>query len=179
MNFRWSMMKKMAAVLGIVLILAGCSASSSAAELPLDEQEVKSLMAEKMKVQDWQFSQKEDQFIFSSNPSDTGANGTTYGVNANTGTVYDETSGMPLTNLVMKAASGFTDIQDGNKYLAQLVELSQAILDDNGLVAASENWIQGGYKDGFLYGDVTKDEQAMSIKFDVFTKEWSEIKGGE
>ncbi len=156
------------------MVLTGCTNPDSVA-LPLKENDVKQLMAEKVDVAGWDFSKQGDTYAFSSVPSDPNAEGITFNVNAKTGTVYENISGLPQTNLVVKDAPNLTGVSNGDKYMDELMKYSQQVLDMNGLVPDRDDWINGGYGDGYLYGDVKKDGKKITIKLDIFTKEWEEV----
>lgn len=143
--------------------------------LPLGEQEVQQLMAEKMDVEDWKFNRKGDTYLFVSMPTDPSANGMEYAVNALTGTVYDSTSGGPETNLVIKGSPNFKDIWNGDIYQDEILKLANSIMKSSGMVPDRKQWVSGGYGDGYIYGDLLKGNQRIYIKLDVFTKEWEEI----
>ncbi|OAB36716.1 hypothetical protein PMSD_10350 [Paenibacillus macquariensis subsp. defensor] len=168
-------MRDIVILLLVVFSLVG-SGHSTPIKLPLGEQEVKRLMSEQMAIQGWQFSIEGDQYSFSSIPSDPNANGITYKVNSNTGTVYDSTSGGPQTNLVVKDAPNLKDITNGEVYYDEIYKIANPILKNNGLVPATKEWILGGYDEGYLYGYVKKGNQQITIKFDIFTEKWEEIK---
>jgi hypothetical protein len=144
--------------------------------LPLKEADVKRLMAEKMDIIDWQFSKDGDSYSFSSVPDDPQAEGITYKVNSKTGTVYESISGMPQTNLVVKNSPNLTNINNGDLFIKEITKLAKAILDKNGLIPVNSDWISGGYGDGYIFGDVKKDNKTITIKIDIFTGEWGEIK---
>ncbi|WP_256758120.1 hypothetical protein [Cohnella sp. WQ 127256] len=160
-----------------IVVLVGCNKQSSQDEIqyPLNEQDVKRLMADKMNIEGWKLSKEGDQYLFSFIPKESGANGMSYAVNAKTGTVYDEISGGPQTNLVVKDAPNFMAITNGEDYYIELYKLANPILQSNGLVPSNKDWLTGGYGDGYLYGDVLKGNQSLSIKLDVFTKQWEQI----
>lgn len=168
-------MRSIIIAMAIVFSLAGAGYSTHH-NLPLGEEEAKRLMSEQMDIQGWGFSVDGDQYIFSSIPSDPNVDGLTYIVNSNTGTVYDSTSGGPETNLVIKDAPNLKDISNGELYYDEIYTIAIPILKENGLLPAMDKWIQGGYGEGYLYGYVKKDDQQITIKFDIFTKAWEEIK---
>lgn len=161
----------------IILALTGYE-NSKQITLPLKEADVKRLMAEKMHLDlaGFNFSKNGDTYSFSSKPSDPNAEGITYNVNGKTGTVYEEISGFPETNLVVKNSQNLSQIHNGEIYIEEITKLAKFILDENGLVPKNTDWISGGYGDGYLYGDVIKGNKTITIKFDIFTKEWEEIK---
>lgn len=167
-------MRNIIMLLAVIFSLAG-SGHSAQLNLPLGEKDAKRLMSEQMNVQGWEFSVEGDQYLFSSIPSDPNTDGITYKVNSNTGTVYDSTSGGPETNLVMKDAPNFKNISNGEVYYDEIYKLANPILKKNGLVPALDEWILGGYDEGYLYGYVKKDDQQITIKFDIFTEAWEEI----
>ena len=144
--------------------------------LPLEEQDVKSLMAEKMNIEGWEFSKEGNEYSFSFKPTDPNAEGSTYHVNANTGTVYADISGSPLTNLVVKDAPNFIGVSNGTVYQADLFKLINQILADNRMVVENDDWFTGFMGDGYLFGDVKKNNKIITIKMDAFTKDWEEIK---
>ncbi|MCJ8013681.1 hypothetical protein MUG84_18305 [Paenibacillus sp. KQZ6P-2] len=143
--------------------------------MPMGEQEVTRLMALKMDVNGWDVTRKGDTYLFTSRPADPEANGRTYAVNAKTGTVYDETSGGPETNLYIKESPNFKDIWNGTTYWKEILKLANAAIAHTGMVPDRELWVSGGYGDGYVYGDVLKDHKRVYIKLDVFTKKWEEI----
>lgn len=167
-------MRSIIFILAVVFSLTGADYSTHH-NLPLGENEAKRLMSEQMDIQGWEFSSEGDQYIFSSIPSDPNANGMTYKVNSNTGTVYDGTSGGPKTNLVIKDAPNFKNISNGEVYYDEIYKLANPILKDSGLLPAMDDWIQGGYGEGYLYGYVMNNNHQITIKFDIFTKDWEEI----
>ncbi|WP_058304117.1 M56 family metallopeptidase [Gorillibacterium timonense] len=146
-----------------------------AIESSLDEATTKRLMAERMGTEGWTFAMKDDQYSFTSHPQETDVQGMTYRVNPITGTVYDETSGGPQTNLLIENAPNLKDITSGTAYLEKLKSLSLPFLSDFGLTPVGEDWLGGGYGDGYLYGTVKKDGETIEIKFDVFTQEWEAL----
>jgi bla regulator protein BlaR1 len=161
----------------IVLALTGYE-NSQQITLPLKEADVKRLMAEKMHMDlaGFNFSKKGEIYSFSSKPSDPNVEGITYNVNGRTGTVYYNISGLPQANLVVKNSPNLSQINNGEVYIKEITKLAKVILDENGLSPDNSDWISGGYGDGYLYGDVKKDNKTITIKFDIFTKEWVEIK---
>ncbi|MGD8190930.1 hypothetical protein ACQCN2_13210 [Brevibacillus ginsengisoli] len=99
-------MKNIFIVCFMIMMLTGCNTTTSI-KMPLEEQDVKHLMAEKMDIDGWKFSKQDDTYSFRSVPSDPNLEGITLEVNAKTGTVYERISGMPQTNLVVKDAPNF------------------------------------------------------------------------
>jgi hypothetical protein len=165
-------------ILLIILALTGYE-NSTPTLLPLKESDVKRLMAEKMDIIDWQFSKDGDSYSFSSVPNDPLAEGVTLIVNGKTGTVYEEISGLPEYNLVVKNSPNLSNISNGPVYSEEMTKLAMIVLDKNGLVPDTSiysEWISGGYVDGYIFGDVKKDNKKMTIKIDIFTGEWGEIK---
>lgn|GEM_PF-5445151 len=167
-------MKKLVVVCSIIMLLVGCSNTASIT-LPLEEKDVTALMAEKMDIEGWIFSKQGDTYSFHSVPSDPSAEGITFDINANTGTVYESISGLPQTNLVVKDAPNLMQISNGEIFIGEINKIAKQVLDSNGLIPDHDDWISGGYGDGFIYGDVKKDGKKITIKLDIFTKEWKEI----
>lgn len=149
-------------------------------QLPLEEAEIINLMNEKMDIediQDWNMVKNGEIFTFSYVPKDTSVEGISYSVNSKTGTVYEDISGAPQTNLAVKNSLNFTDITNGSIYHSEIYKLANSFIESNNLlpIPSKDNWIEGGYGDGYLYGEVKNGDREFSIKFDVFTKEWEEI----
>ena len=149
-------------------------------QLPLEEAEIIDLMNEKMDIediQDWNMVKNGEIFTFSYVPKDTLAEGISYSVNSKTGTVYENISGAPQTNLAVKDCLNFKDITNGNIYYSEIYKLANPLIESNNLlpIPSNDNWIEGGYSDGYLYGEVKNGDREFSVKFDVFTKEWEEI----
>ncbi|GED69984.1 hypothetical protein BRE01_36860 [Brevibacillus reuszeri] len=168
------MVKKFIVVCSLIMFLVGC-ANTETITLPLEEKDVSQLMAEKMDIAGWNFSRKDDTYSFRSVPSDPNAEGVTLDVNAKTGTVYERTSGLPQTNLVRKDAPNFLQVTNGEIFKSEINKMAKQVLDKNGLTPDNDNWISGGYGEGFIYGDVKKDGKKITIKLDIFTEEWEEI----
>ncbi|MCT4594995.1 MAG: hypothetical protein N4A57_12100 [Anaeromicrobium sp.] len=163
----------------ILLLLSGCN-NLTEKELPLDEAEIINLMNEKMDIkdiQDWDMEKNGEIFTFSYIPKDTSVEGTSYSVNSKTGTVYEYISGAPQTNLVVKGSLNFTNITNGDVYYSEIYKLANPFIQSKNFIPipSKDNWIEGGYGDGYLYGKVKNGDRQFFIKFDVFTKEWEEI----
>lgn len=100
---------------------------------PLSEQEIKSMMEQRLPATSWTFGKDGDQYTvdFTDPPNGEGQ-GNTYKINPFTGTVYDAISGNPLRSLVNREAIDLWEISDGSKYQKELYKLLQPILDTEG-----------------------------------------------
>ncbi|WP_342481806.1 M56 family metallopeptidase [Paenibacillus sp. FSL L8-0340] len=143
---------------------------------PLSEQEIKSMMEQRLPATGWTFGKDGDQYTvdFTDPPNGEGQ-GNTYKINPFTGTVYDAISGNPLRSLVNREAIDLWEISDGSKYQKELYKLLQPILDTEGFEPVSKDWISGFTGDGYLFGEVRKEGREFTIKADVFTSQWEEI----
>lgn len=168
-------MKKFLILSVILLSLTSCNNTTGSQAL-LDESEIINLMEEKMYInQDWSITNHGEIITFSYVPEDTMAEGISFSVNTKTGTVYEYISGAPQTNLIIKDSPDFSSIYNGDIYYAEIYKIANPFLESNNLLPTSEDWIIGGYGDGYLLGEVKQGENVFFIKFDIFTKEWEEI----
>jgi len=163
----------------LISILLICSMAggwrSTAPHLPLNEKEVRQLMAERMDLEGWKIIRKGNVYTFWSVEAAANSNGMGYGVNAMTGTVFDSVSGSPLWNLLYKDAPDLEKISIGEIYQQEVLKLANQAIKDSGMMPDRKQWVSGGYGDGCIYGDVIKDQQRIYIKLDVFTQQWEEI----
>lgn len=143
---------------------------------PLSELDVKTMMEQRLPTTGWSFGKDGDQYIvdFEDPPSGEGQ-GNTYKINSLTGTVYDSTSGNPLSSLVNRDAIDLWEVSNGSLYQKELYKLLQPILDTEDFEPARKEWISGFIGDGYLFGEVRKEGREFTIKADVFTGQWEEI----
>ncbi|GIO29145.1 hypothetical protein J2TS6_02860 [Paenibacillus albilobatus] len=162
----------------LISILLICSMAGSwhpSTHLPLNEKEVRQLMAEHVNIDGWKMARKGHIYTFWSVPEAPSSNGLSYGVNAMTGTVYDAVSGGPLWNLLIKDAPDLDKIVSGEQYQKVILKLADQAIKTSGMTTDRKQWVSGGYGEGFIYGDVIKDHRRIYIKLDVFTQQWEEI----
>lgn len=143
---------------------------------PLSEPDIKSMMEQRLPETGWTFGQDGDQYTVDfPDPLDGEGQGNTYKINPFTGTVYDSTSGSPLSSLVNRDAIDLWEVSNGGEYQKELYKLLQPILDTEGFEPARKEWISGFIGDGYLFGEVRQEGREFTIKADVFTGQWEEI----
>ncbi|WP_172251265.1 M56 family metallopeptidase [Saccharibacillus deserti] len=112
--------------------------------------------------------------------SESSGQGSSYGVNASTGTVFDGTSGSPILTLarISGEESGIDTeglmSSDGTVYLAALDKRLRFLAENAGWTPIGDDWIDGFDGDGNVLCRVEWNGRQILVKVDVFTGLWSE-----
>ncbi|GEM_PF-1458901 len=129
----------------------------------------------------WMIKEENGVYYLNVPNSDTSGKqgeGSAYGVNRVTGTIFDLTSGSPIASLnrELSKETGFKDFRssNGSVYQAALSKRIHALAEDAGwTLAAGDGWFEGFEGDGNVLCRVTLDGREAVVKADVFTGLWS------
>lgn len=154
------------------------------------EEEIPSAVAERLgyaasdAAEDWTVREENDVYrVDTPDPDSSGEQGQggVYGVNRTTGTIFDFTSGSPVASLKWETAED-PDLEnlrsaDGSVYQAALAARVRALAEDAGWrLPAGEEWFDGFAGDGTVLCRVTLDGRETTVKADIFTGLWSEVR---
>lgn len=154
------------------------------------EEEIPAAVAERLgyaasdAAEDWTVREKNGVYrVDTPDPDSSGeqGQGAAYGVNRTTGTIFDFTSGSPITSLKRETAED-PDLEnlrsaDGSVYQAALAARVRALAQDAGWkLPAGEEGFEGFAGDGTVLCRVILDGREMTVQADLFTGIWSEVR---
>ncbi|OWA37640.1 hypothetical protein B9G55_06205 [Saccharibacillus sp. O16] len=130
---------------------------------------------------DWTIEEEDNIYrVDIPNPNSSGkqGKGAVYGVNRVTGTIFDLTSGSPISSLdrELSKETNFKDFRssNGSVYQAALSERIHALGADAGwTLSAGDSGFEGFERDGDVLWTATVDGRETTLKIDVFTGLWS------